>query len=135
MLLTFHAFGTDLDSLIQKLELDSMLTIVLSESNYIKPNVTCCFAAWSDVSKYLSESDMWNEGTKTYQYHYWWEYERWRIHSNTLRESRKELCTLRRIYKLLNLEHRMSLKKAFGYCTLVWMLCSRSSNYCINHLL
>ena len=41
MLLTFHAFGSDLESLIQKLELDSMLTIVLSESNYIKPNNEC----------------------------------------------------------------------------------------------
>ena len=68
MLLTFHACDSDLESLIQKLELDSILTIVWFESNYIKlnmKNVTCWFAAWSDVGKYGSESDMWNEGTKT----------------------------------------------------------------------
>ena len=46
----------------------------------------------------------------------------------------KKLCALARICKLLSQEHRRSLKKAFGYCTLVWMLCSRSSNYCINPL-
>ena len=44
MLLTFHACDSDLESLIQKLELDSILTIVWFESNYIKlnmKNVTC----------------------------------------------------------------------------------------------
>ena len=47
---------------------------------------------------------------------------------------RRKPCVLGRICKLLSLQQRSSLKEAFGYCTLVWMLCSRSSNYCINPL-
>ena len=55
------------------------------------------------------------------------------------KEVGRKLCELGRVCKILNLECRRSLMKAFiesqfPYCPLVWMFCSRSSNNHINHL-
>ena len=51
----------------------------------------------------------------------------------------RKLCALGILCKVLYLERRRSLMKAFiesqfAYCPLVWMFCSRSSNNRVNHL-
>ena len=51
----------------------------------------------------------------------------------------RKLCALGRVCKFLNLERwrpplKAFVESQFAYCSLVWMICSRSSDNRINHL-
>ena len=142
---TFHACDSDLESLIQRLEHDSMLATEWFESNYMKLNGDKCHLL---LSGYKHEV-MW---ANTGQSQIWESMEQEllgvifdsdiKFDEYILIQCKKavrKLCARGRVCKFLNLERRRYLMKAFiesqfAYCPLVWMFCSRSSNNRINHL-
>ena len=142
---TFHACDSDLQSLIQRLELDSMLATEWFESTYIKLNGDKCHLLLSGYKHEvmwanIGQSQIWKSkeqkllGVISDRDMKFDEY----ILIQCKKAGRK-LCALGRVCKFLNLERRRSLMKAFiesqfAYCPLAWMLRSRSSNNCINHL-
>ena len=142
---TFHACDSDLESLIQRLEHDSMLATEWFESNYMRLNDDKCHLL---LPGYKHEV-MW---TSIGQSQIWESKEQkllgviigrdMKFHEYILIQCKKagrKLCALGRVCKSLNLERKRSLMKAFiesqfAYSPLVWMSCSRSSNNRINHL-
>ena len=142
---TFHICDSDFESLIQRLEHDSMLAIEWFEYNYMKLNNDKCHlllsgckheVLWSNIG----QSQVWESkeqkllGVIIDRDMKFDEY----IQIQCKKAGRK-LCALGRVCKFLNLERRRSLIKAFiesqfAYCPLVWVFCSRSSNNRINHL-
>ena len=141
----FHACDSDLESLIQGLEHDSMLATEWFESTYMKLNNDKYHLL---LSGYKHEVMWANIG----QSQIWESKEQRLLGVITDRDMKfdeyiliqckkvgRKLCALGRVCKYLNLERRMSLMKAFiefqfANCPLVWMFCSRGSNNRINHL-
>ena len=142
---TFHACDSDLESLIQRLEHDSMLATEWFESNYIKLNGDKCHLLLSGYKHEvmwanIDQSQIWESKEQTLLDVI---IDRDRKFDEYIliqcKKTGRKLCALERVCKFLNLERRRSLIKTFtesqfAYCPLVWMFFSRRSNNRINHL-
>ena len=127
---TFHACDSDLESLIQRLEHDSMLAAEWFESNYMKLNGDKCHFPLSGhkhevMWPNIGQSQIWESkeqkllGVMIDRDMKFDEY----ILIQCKKAGRK-LCALGRVCKFLNLERKRSLMKAFiesqfAYCPLV----------------
>lgn len=142
---TFHACDQDLGSLLQRLEHDSLLAIEWFESNYMKLNGDKCHLL---ISGYKHQSHWAMVGKDKI-----WESPhekllgitidkdlKFNLHiSNICVKAGRKLTALGRISKLIPLEKRKTLFKAFfesqfAYCPLTWMFHDRNVNNKINHL-
>ena len=126
----FHACDSDLESLIQRLEHDSMLATEWFESTYMKLNNDKCHLL---LSGYKHEV-MWANIVQSQI----WESKEQKLLGVIIdrdmkfneyiliqcKKAGRKLCALGRVYKYLNIERRMFLMKAFiesqfAYCPLV----------------
>ena len=142
---TFYACNLDLETLLQRLEHDSLLAIEWFESNYMKLNGDKCHLL---ISGFKYQSHWARVGTTKI-----WESShekllgvtidkdlKFNIHiSNICIKAGQKLTALGRISKLIPLNKRKTLFKAFiesqfAYCPLAWMFHDRSLNNKINHL-
>ena len=142
---TFYACEQDLESLLQRLEHDSLLAIEWFENNYMKLNDDKCHLLISGF-KYQSHWAM--VGTSKI-----WESQhekllgvtidkelKFKLHiSNICVKAGRKLTALGRLSRLIPLNKRKVLFKAFidsqfAYCPLTWMFHDRTLNNKINHL-
>ena len=142
---TFFAWEKDLNSLINRLEHDSLLAIEWFEKNYIKLNQEKCHLL---VSGNKSEN-IWAEIDRAKI----WESPKQKLlcvfidqnlsfHgyvSSLRRKAGKKLSALARLSHCMSLKQRRVLMKSFkeaqfGYCQLIWMFHTRELNKKINHI-
>ena len=142
---TFYACDTDLKSLIQRLEHDSLLAIEWFENNSMKLNEDKCHLL---VSGYKFEN-IWAKIGKAKI----WESKSQKLlgveidrtlnfndHVRTLcNNAGKKLSVLARLSNFMSITQKRIIMKSFiesqfGYCPLVWMFHSRSLNNRINHI-
>ena len=142
---TFYACDQNLESVLQSLEHDSLLAIEWFENNYMKLNSDKCHLL---ISGFKHQSHWGKVGNFKI-----WESSnekllgitidkdlKFNLHiSNTCMKANRKLTALGRISRLIPLNKRRVLFKAFiesqfAYCPLVWMFHDRSLNNKINRL-
>ena len=142
---TFFACEKDLNSLINRLEHDSLLAIEWFENNYMKLNQEKCNLV---VSENKSENIWADIGHAKI-----WESPKQKLLvvvidrdlifdgyvSSLRRKAGKKLSALARLSHCMSLKQRRVLMKSFkeaqfGYCQLIWMFHTRELNRKINHI-
>ena len=142
---TFYACDKDLRSLINRLELDSLLAIEWFENNHMKLNQEKCHLL---VSGYKHKT-IWAMIGQTKI----WESRKQKLVvveidsnlnfdlyvSSLCKKAGKKLSVLARLSYFMSLNQRRTLMKTFiesqfGYCPLIWMFHSRIVNKKINQL-
>ena len=142
---TFYACDMDLNSLIKRLQHDSLLAIEWFENNKMKLNHDKCHLL---VSGYKNENVWPNTGNEKI-----WESNKQKLlgldidrnlnfneHVSSLcRKAGNKLSVLARLSNFMSFKQRRILLKTFiesqfGYCPLIWMFHSRRVNNKINHL-
>ena len=142
---TFYACDNDLNSLLQRLEHDSLLAMEWFESNYMKLNEEKCHLLiagykhqihWAKVGK----AKIWESQHEKLLGVTIDKNLKFSLHiSNICVKAGRKLTALGRISKLIPLEKRRTLFKAFiesqfAYCPLTWMFHDRNVNNKINNL-
>ena len=142
---TFYACDTDLKSLIQRLEHDSLLAIEWFEHNSMKLNEDKCHLLVSgykfeNIWAKIGKAKIWEsksqkllgvEIDRTLNFNY---------QVRTLCDKAgKKLSALARLSNFMSITQKRIIMKSFiesqfGYCPLVWMFHSRSLNNRINHI-
>ena len=142
---TFHACDQNLESLIQRLEHDSLLAIEWFENNYMKLNGDKCHLLISGF-KYQShwamvgESKIWESSHEKLLGVTIDKDLKFNLHISTIcNKAGRKLTALGRLSRLMSLNKRKVLFNAFivsqfAYCPLTWMFYDRNLNSRINHL-
>ena len=142
---TFYACDQDLESVLRRLEHDSLLAIEWFENNYMKLNADKCHLLLSGFKHQLHWVDVGKDRI--------WESScekllginidrnlRFNLHvAKICRKASQKLTALGRLSRLLPLHKRRELFKAFiesqfAYCPLVWFFHDRELNAKINKL-
>ena len=142
---TFYACDQELESVLVRLEHDSLLAIEWFESNYMKLNEDKCHLLISGFKYQLDwaqigESRIWESQNEKLLGISFDRDLKFDLHiTNICKKANRKLTALGRVSKFISLEKRRLLFNAFiqsqfAYCPLVWMFHDRRMNLKINQL-
>ena len=142
---TFHACDADIESLLQKLEHDSLLALEWFDNNYMKLNSDKCHLLISGFKHQLhwvnvGPSKVWESSERKLLGIALDNGLKFRSHiSKICRKASQKLSALIRVSRFMSLSKRKLLfqsfiKSQFNYCPLVWMFHDRGLNNKINRL-